>query len=84
MGEDQLQHLELTRDLARLFNNKYGNTFPEPVPILGKFIYKIHVAIFETAMVSSSWDIIISPNMQQGLLSKQMFEFELSSHSTLI
>ena len=79
-----MQHLELTRDLARLFNNKYGNTFPEPVPILCKFIYKIHVAIFETALVSSSCDIFISPIIQQGLLSHQMLEFELSSHSTLI
>ena len=38
VGEDQLQHLELARDLARFFNNRYGVTFPEPVSILGKFI----------------------------------------------
>jgi len=30
VGEDQTQHLELTRDLARKFNNSYGKTFPEP------------------------------------------------------
>lgn len=36
MGEDQLQHLELTRDIARSFNSTYGNaTFPEPKPLLG-------------------------------------------------
>ncbi|XP_065057409.1 tryptophan--tRNA ligase, mitochondrial-like [Rhopilema esculentum] len=34
VGEDQIQHLELARDLARLFNNRYGHIFPEPVPIL--------------------------------------------------
>jgi len=36
VGEDQLQHLELTRETARRFNKKYGETFPEPKPILTK------------------------------------------------
>jgi tryptophanyl-tRNA synthetase len=30
VGEDQLQHLELTRELARKFNNTFGETLPEP------------------------------------------------------
>jgi tryptophanyl-tRNA synthetase len=30
VGEDQTQHLELTRVIARKFNNKFGKTFPEP------------------------------------------------------
>lgn len=30
VGEDQLQHLELARDLTRKFNNAFGQTFPEP------------------------------------------------------
>ncbi len=34
VGEDQLPHLELTREIARDFNNLYGQTFPEPQPIL--------------------------------------------------
>ena len=29
VGEDQRQHLELTRDIARKFNATYGETFPE-------------------------------------------------------
>src|SRR3989344_5840762 len=29
VGDDQDQHLEFTRTLARSFNNKFGNTFPE-------------------------------------------------------
>ncbi|XP_054734284.1 tryptophan--tRNA ligase, mitochondrial [Anastrepha obliqua] len=28
VGEDQLQHIQLTQHLARTFNNKYGDTFP--------------------------------------------------------
>ncbi len=34
VGEDQLQHLELTRTLARKFNTKFGKTFNEPQPLL--------------------------------------------------
>ncbi|MBT9582381.1 tryptophan--tRNA ligase [bacterium] len=34
VGEDQLQHLELTREIARRFNARYGDTFPEPKPVL--------------------------------------------------
>lgn len=30
VGEDQLQHLQLTQELARMFNNRYGETFPIP------------------------------------------------------
>ncbi len=34
VGEDQVQHLELTRTLARKFNKKFGQTFIEPQPLL--------------------------------------------------
>ncbi len=34
MGEDQLPHLELTREIARRFNHLYKNIFPEPEAIL--------------------------------------------------
>ncbi|MDP4001166.1 MAG: tryptophan--tRNA ligase [bacterium] len=30
VGDDQTQHVELTRDIARKFNNRFGKTFPEP------------------------------------------------------
>lgn len=36
VGEDQKQHLELTRDLAERFNNKYGEVFAIPDPFIGK------------------------------------------------
>ncbi len=32
VGEDQVQHVELTRTIARKFNNRFGETFPEPKP----------------------------------------------------
>lgn len=34
VGEDQVQHLELTRDIAHRFNEKFGKTFPEPKSLL--------------------------------------------------
>jgi tryptophanyl-tRNA synthetase len=37
VGEDQVPHVEITREIARKFNNQYGNVFPEPEPILSKF-----------------------------------------------
>ncbi len=30
VGRDQAAHLELSREIVRAFNNRYGNTFPEP------------------------------------------------------
>lgn len=36
VGEDQIQHLELTREIARRFNNAFGETFPEPRPQMTK------------------------------------------------
>ena len=30
VGEDQLPHLELAREIVRRFNNQFGDTFPEP------------------------------------------------------
>ena len=37
VGEDQVPHVEITREIARKFNNQYGNVFPEPEPLLTKF-----------------------------------------------
>jgi len=34
VGDDQTQHLEFAREVARSFNSRFGPTFPEPVPLL--------------------------------------------------
>lgn len=34
VGEDQVPHLELTREVVRRFHNFYGDTFVEPQPLL--------------------------------------------------
>lgn len=36
VGEDQIQHIELTREVARKFNARYGDVFPEPAQIVPK------------------------------------------------
>lgn len=41
VGIDQKQHVELTRDLAVRFNNKYGDTFKLPEPLISKTGTKI-------------------------------------------
>ncbi len=34
VGEDQVQHLELSREIVRRFNARFGDVFPEPQPLL--------------------------------------------------
>jgi len=37
VGEDQLPHLEQTREIARTFNRRFGGIFPVPDPLLSQF-----------------------------------------------
>jgi tryptophanyl-tRNA synthetase len=41
VGEDQRQHVELTRDLAQRFNTRFGETFVVPEPYIVKETAKI-------------------------------------------
>lgn len=41
VGKDQLQHLEITRDIAQRFNGIYGDVFTIPEPYVGKSGAKI-------------------------------------------
>ena len=34
VGKDQLPHIEITRTVARRFNERYGHVFPEPEALL--------------------------------------------------
>ena len=36
VGEDQIYHVELTREIARKFNAQFGEVFPEPEPLLAR------------------------------------------------
>ena len=54
VGEDQRQHLELTRDLAQRFNSRYGETFVIPKPLIVKDTAKILDLQDPTAKMSKS------------------------------
>lgn len=65
VGEDQLPHLELTREIARKFNSTYKEVFPVPEPILTRFPRipgtdnrKMSKSYKNTILISDSPDMI--------------------------
>jgi tryptophanyl-tRNA synthetase len=54
VGEDQRQHLELSRNLAQRFNRRYGKTFIVPEPHIVKDTAKIYDLQDPTAKMSKS------------------------------
>jgi len=54
VGEDQRQHLELTRDLAERFNSRFGKTFTMPEAHILKETAKIYDLQNPTAKMSKS------------------------------
>lgn len=66
VGEDQVPHVEITREIARRFNNQYGVVFPEPEPLLTKFARlpgldgdaKMSKSLGNTILLSDSPEIV--------------------------
>jgi tryptophanyl-tRNA synthetase len=56
VGEDQRQHLELTRDLAQRFNGRFGETFVVPEVSIQKETAKIYDLQNPTSKMSKSGD----------------------------
>ena len=54
VGKDQQQHVELTRDIAQRFNNRYGDTFIVPEPVVTKVGAKIYSLTEPTKKMSKS------------------------------
>jgi tryptophanyl-tRNA synthetase len=67
VGEDQRQHLELTRDLAQRFNSRYGTTFVLPEPYIVRGTAKILDLQDPAAKMSKS---LSSPNGLVDLLDE--------------
>lgn len=65
VGEDQLQHLELTRTVARKFNNRFGQTFKEPKALVRKGTARIMALDDPSKKMSKS---AASPNNYIALL----------------
>ena len=66
VGEDQVPHVEISREIARRFNNHYGKVFPEPEPLLTKFARlpgldgnaKMSKSLNNTILLSDDSDIV--------------------------
>ncbi len=54
VGEDQTQHLEMTRDLAERFNNRFGDEFPIPEPIIPEAGARVMSLLEPTAKMAKS------------------------------
>lgn len=54
VGDDQKQHLELTRDLAERFNTQFGETFVIPEPMIGEVGARIMALDDPTSKMSKS------------------------------
>ena len=54
VGDDQKQHLELTRDIAQRFNNIYGDVFTVPEPYIGKIGSRVMSLQEPTSKMSKS------------------------------
>lgn len=54
VGDDQKQHLELARDLAQRFNNRFGETFVVPEPMIAEIGARIMSLTEPTSKMSKS------------------------------
>ncbi|WP_286795399.1 tryptophan--tRNA ligase, partial [Microbacterium sp. UBA3394] len=54
VGDDQKQHVELTRDLAERFNSRFGKTFQVPMPVIQQDTARIYDLQNPTAKMSKS------------------------------
>ena len=54
VGDDQKQHVELTRDLANRFNSRFGDTFVVPEPVIMKETARIYDLQNPAAKMSKS------------------------------
>ncbi|XP_071956602.1 tryptophan--tRNA ligase, mitochondrial-like isoform X1 [Antedon mediterranea] len=59
VGDDQKQHLEMAQEVARIFNNNYGEFFPIPKPIFGN-VTKVKSLRDPTIKMSKSDDQMLS------------------------
>jgi tryptophanyl-tRNA synthetase len=78
VGEDQKQHLELTRDIAQRFNNRFGETFVVPEPMILKFGARIMSLTDPTKKMSKSDS---DPNNRINLLDEPSVIKKLTIYS---
>jgi tryptophanyl-tRNA synthetase len=70
VGEDQVPHVEISREIARRFNNQYGNVFPEPEPKLTKFARLPGLDGFDKKMSKSAGNTIFLADSPEEIQKK--------------
>ena len=70
VGEDQLSHVEITREIARRFNLQYGSVFPEPDPRLTSFARLPGLDGRDRKMSKSAGNTILLSDTPEVLLQK--------------
>ena len=69
VGEDQLSHIELTREIARKFNSLYKEIFPIPEPKLGETPCILGT---DSRKMSKSYGNVISPTDDYSILKNKV------------
>ena len=77
VGQDQKQHLEMARDFAQRFNNKYGQVFRLPDPLISKEVAVVPGCDGEK--MSKSKDNIVSIFASDKIWKKQIMGIKTSS-----
>jgi tryptophanyl-tRNA synthetase len=70
VGDDQTQHVELTRDIARKFNNRFGETFPEPKTFMRKPLRIMSLADPEKKMSKTGDEALMLDDPPDEILRK--------------
>ena len=77
VGKDQLQHIEITRDVASRFNNQMGETFVIPEAIIEN--NTMYVPGTDGQKMSKSRGNIINVFLEEKALRKQIMSIETDS-----
>lgn len=86
VGEDQLQHLELTRTLARRFNATFGETFTVPQPLVQKVgarIMGLDDPSIKMSKSATSANNFISLNDEPDVIKKKISRAVTDSGTTI-
>jgi tryptophanyl-tRNA synthetase len=70
VGEDQVPHVEISREIARRFNSQYGSVFPEPQPKLTTFARLPGLDGMERKMSKSAGNTILLSDSPDDIQKK--------------
>ena len=78
VGQDQLQHIEMTRQLAQRFNHYYGEVFKKPEPLVTKNEAVIP-GVDGVQKMSKSYNNFIEPLANEKILKTQVMSIVTDS-----